>query len=56
MLHCTLAYIGPETVVPVASGIAAVTGVLMMWGRGLLGFARSVLRLSRKPPESAQSQ
>ncbi len=56
MLHFTLAYIGPETVVPVASGIAAVTGVLMMWGRGLLGLVRGFLRFPRRHSQPVEPQ
>jgi hypothetical protein len=49
------AYIGPETMMPVASVIAAVAGVFMMFGRSAVGFVRGLARRvwpgsSRKPP------
>ena len=36
------AYLGPETMMPVASIVAAVVGVVMMFGRNVLMFGRSV--------------
>jgi hypothetical protein len=38
------AYIGPETMMPVASVIAAAAGVFMMFGRSVVGFSRGLLR------------
>ena len=38
------AYLGPETMMPVASVIAAVAGVMMMCGRSVFMFGRNVLR------------
>jgi len=38
------AYIGPETMYPVASVIAATAGVFMMFGRNVVGFGRGLLR------------
>lgn len=38
-----LAYIGPETMMPVASVLAAVMGVVMMFGRNVVSFGRSIL-------------
>ena len=37
-------YIGPETMMPVASIIAAVAGVFMMFGRSVTGFCRRMVR------------
>ncbi len=37
-------YIGPETMMPVASVIAAVAGVFMMFGRTAVGFGRNLVR------------
>ena len=37
-------YIGPETMMPVASVIAAVAGVFMMFGRSVMGFGRGIVR------------
>ena len=42
------AYIGPETMMPVASIIAAVTGVFMMFGRSILD-----VRPRHSPPRLA---
>jgi hypothetical protein len=49
-----LAYIVPETMMPVASVIAAVAGVFLMFGRSVVGFGRGLVRRvwpgsSRKP-------
>lgn len=37
-------YIGPETMMPVASVIAAAAGVFMMFGRNVVGFGRGLVR------------
>ena len=49
-------YLGPETMMPVASVIAAVAGVFMMFGRSVVGFGRGLVRRvwpgsSQKPVE-----
>jgi hypothetical protein len=41
------AYLGPETMMPVASVIAAVAGVVMMFGRTVVGFGRRVFQRIR---------
>ncbi len=41
------AYFGPETMMPVASVIAAVVGVTMMFGRNVVYFGRNVVRRVR---------
>jgi hypothetical protein len=41
------AYFGPETMMPVASVIAAVAGVAMMFGRNILLFGRNIVRRIR---------
>jgi len=38
------AYFGPETMMPVASVIAAVSGVVMLFGRNILVFSRKLVR------------
>jgi hypothetical protein len=43
-MEMLFAYIGPETMMPVASVIAAVAGVFMMFGRTVVGFGRGLLR------------
>ena len=37
-------YIGPEVMMPVASVIAAVAGVFMMFGRTVVGVGRGLIR------------
>lgn len=48
------AYIGPETMMPVASGIAAVVGVFLMFGRSVMlvfrNFGRKIGLLSDRKP------
>ncbi len=41
------AYLGPETMMPVASIIAAVAGVFMMFGRNVVQISRNVIRRIR---------
>jgi hypothetical protein len=54
------AYIGPETMMPVASIIAAVAGVFMMFGRNVMGFCRGIVRRvrpeTRRKPVSTVSR
>jgi hypothetical protein len=38
------AYIGPETMMPLASGVAAVVGVFLMFGRSVTLFFRTLAR------------
>ncbi len=38
------AYIGPETMMPVASIIAGAVGVVMMFGRSIMMFGRGLVR------------
>ncbi len=45
------AYIGPETMMPVASVIAATAGVFMMFGRNVVGFGRGLVRRVWPGPE-----
>ncbi len=46
------AYFGPETMMPVASIIAAVGGVFMLFGRNVVSFGRKVVgRFRRQPPK-----
>jgi hypothetical protein len=44
VIRMFFAYIGPETMMPVASVIAAVTGVVLMFGRNVVQFGRNVFR------------
>jgi hypothetical protein len=45
------AYIGPETMMPVASVIAAVAGVFMMFGHKVVQFGRNIVRRIRPGSE-----
>jgi hypothetical protein len=38
------AYFGPETMMPVASVLAAVGGVVMLFGRNIVVFSRNLVR------------
>jgi hypothetical protein len=38
------AYAGPETMLPIASVLAGVVGVVMMFGRNVLSFSRKLAR------------
>ena len=33
-------YLGPETIMPLASALAAISGVILMFWRKVVGFAR----------------
>ena len=47
-------YFGPETVAPVASGIAAIVGGVLIFWRRIVGFARTAYgRVFRRSPPSA---
>ncbi|WP_169975785.1 hypothetical protein [Tautonia rosea] len=47
MFEPLLAYIGPETVLPLTSVLAGAMGVAMMFGRNVL---RGLGRIFRRPP------
>lgn len=62
MTFTILGYIGPETIVPIASAIAAITGGIMMMGRSSLLFVRRCigtvipgLAPSKAPAEDSQT-
>jgi hypothetical protein len=40
MMHGLLGYIGPETILPLASVLAAIGGALMLTGRSILRLVR----------------
>ncbi len=48
--HLLWIYMDPGTMMPVASGIAAVVGVLLMFWHRILRGVRKALGLSKKPP------
>jgi hypothetical protein len=52
------AYIGPETMMPVASVIAAVAGVVLMFGRNVMAFGRKVFRgiLPKSKPKTLDKE
>ena len=49
MFHLLVAYVGPETMLPLTSVAAGAVGVIMMFGRNLL---RGITRLVRRPTGS----
>jgi hypothetical protein len=49
-LRMPFAYFGPETMMPVASVIAAAVGVVMMFGRSILVYVRSLVDRARPHP------
>lgn len=52
MILFTYLYMGPDQLMPLASGIATVIGFVLIFGRYALGFARRVLGLSKKDAAS----
>jgi hypothetical protein len=51
-----LLYLGPEVVAPVLSALAAVGGVLLMFWRRVVAFARAAVRLvTGKPAPEART-
>ena len=40
-------YIGPETIMPVASALAAITGVMLMFWRRTVAFFKAIVRFVR---------
>jgi hypothetical protein len=40
-------YVGPETMMPLASAVAAVVGVFLMFGRNVMLIARNLVRRVR---------
>ena len=48
-----LAYFGPETFLPLGSALAAVAGVMLMFGQRTLWAAREFLRLIRSGSKSS---
>lgn len=49
-----LAYVGPESILPLTSVLAAIGGVVMMfWSRLRAGLAACGLRWRKSPPPSA---
>ncbi len=51
-------YFGPETIMPVASGLAVIVGAILMVGRRSVGLARAVvarvMRIFRRRSRSAR--
>jgi len=43
-----MAYIGPETTLPVASSLAAGLGIALLFWRRILGMARALIHSRRK--------
>lgn len=51
-----VAYLGPETMLPVTSAVAGVAGLLLMFGRNALRIAGGWLRLVGNRPRSRPSK
>jgi hypothetical protein len=53
-----LAYIGPETILPATSALAAAGGALLLFGRRILGFFSWIVRrvLGRKPEADLEGE
>jgi hypothetical protein len=59
MTHGLLGYIGPETILPLASIAAAIGGAIMLTGRSIFKFASRFLPgtlLGARRHDSAQSE
>lgn len=67
MLAVIFGYIGPETTLPMMSVVASALGIVLMFGRYLLNFAKSCARVIqgknhaelnrwRQPPVSASAE
>lgn len=52
MITLLVAYIGPETMLPLTSVVAGAVGVAMMFGRNVI---RGIGRICRRPFESNDS-
>ena len=52
MFLFTYLYMGPDQLLPLASGVATVIGFALIFGRYVLSFARRVLGLSKKDAAS----
>ena len=50
------AYFGPETLLPATSVFAAVSGVLLMFGRGSLRVTLAVVRKNLRRPSADESE
>jgi hypothetical protein len=48
LLPIVILYIGPETMLPLTSALAAIVGVLLIFWQRALGLARKVLRFFTK--------
>lgn len=49
MIHLLLAYVGPETMLPLTSVVAGAVGMAMMFGRNVLRGIGRVLRRPTRP-------
>ena len=48
----TYLYLGPDQLLPLASGVATVIGFLLIFGRYVISFVRRILGLSKKDTAS----
>ena len=49
-----LAYIGPDTLLPLGSFLAGFVGIVLVFSRSILRFFRRLLRLDRGTPEATE--
>ncbi len=47
LVPVVVAYLGPDTLMPLGSALAAILGVILLFGRRALGLARGGLRKAR---------
>jgi hypothetical protein len=48
------AYVGPETMLPIASVFTAAVGAVMLFGRSLMQFGRNLVRRARSTGKPKQ--
>jgi hypothetical protein len=47
-----LLYLGPDALMPFVSGLAAIAGVLLVFWNKVVGFARKLLQIVTRRPDS----
>ena len=52
VLPWVLLYLGPDALMPFVSALAAVAGVLLVFWNKVLGFARKLLQIVTRRPDS----
>ena len=46
-------YLGPETIMPLASILAAIVGFFLLFGRSVIGFFKKIIRKRSSPSDEA---